>query len=850
MGNIKKVFLTQHTHTDIGYTDFQERIIESHAFYTAKVVDFCEKTRNYPSGAQFKWICETFWQTANFLKQCTNDQKKRFLKLVKEGRIEVTSLYYNFVNIYSAEEIIRSLYSVHELRTSHKLDIKTAMNCDVNGISWGLVPILAQAGIKYLCMCINETRGKAALNRPCAFYWKGRDGSKLLVWNGEHYMYGYLGLKITDGVKTFKENLSKYIEKLEKNNYSYDFIVLPCSMGDNAPPTLEIANVVKEWNDQGLTPKLQITTLSEIFDYLEKKFGESIPVLTGDWVNWWDDGCGSSPFESGLAREAHSTIRSAEIIYSFANGEFKYPHEKIKETWDDLLLFDEHTWGAWNSVCSPYSFNSQAQWAWKALSAYRAFSSSKALVEKGLSSVLERVNKKDPIILVFNTLPWKRDDVVTVRLPFEKGRTFRVIDAVTKKEVIYERKDMTPVCWTWPQVEITFIAEDVPSVGYKMYRVINGKPKPNKNFKTKRFKISIDPKTGAISSLYDKNINSELVDEKSEWRLNQFIYEVIDSKDGREALYGTPDINSWRQPWGVEKKDTRFKRESLKKAQIQTLSSQLGKKIISTGKLGEISVEQQIMLYNDLERIDFVNTIQKPEIVEPEAIYFAFPFAVKNPTVRIEIAGTTMEPGKEQLVRTSHDWYTAQDWVDVSNSSYGITLASKEALLFQFGDINTGKWLEKNKITNGSIFSWAMNNYWFTNYKWGHGGVCTFRYSILPYKGTFSVTNADRFGSGISSPLCAIYIENGSYLAGEKSFCEIDQENIKLLAIKKADSGNGLVLRLQEIAGKKTTCRISMNRLTSASACTLFETPIQKLSSKKPISADFKPFEIKTLLVK
>ena len=45
-------------------------------------------------------------------------------------------------------------------------------------------------------------------------------------------------------------------------------------------------------------------------------------------------------------------------------------------------------------------------------------------------------------------------------------------------------------------------------------------------------------------------------------------------------------------------------------------------------------------------------------------------------------------------------------------------------------DINAGKWLDTLPVTNGTIFAYVMNNYWFTNYKAGQDGDFTFRYSL------------------------------------------------------------------------------------------------------------------------
>ena len=89
-----------------------------------------------------------------------------------------------------------------------------------------------------------------------------------------------------------------------------------------------------------------------------------------------------------------------------------------------------------------------------------------------------------------------------------------------------------------------------------------------------------------------------------------------------------------------------------------------------------------------------------------------------------------MAPGTEQLPGTTLDWQTAQHWVEFSGKDARVVWSPVEAPLVQFGDINTGKWQTKFVPANAWVFSYAMNNYWMTNFKASQEGRVEFRYSL------------------------------------------------------------------------------------------------------------------------
>jgi len=53
-----------------------------------------------------------------------------------------------------------------------------------------------------------------------------------------------------------------------------------------------------------------------------------------------------------------------------------------------------------------------------------------------------------------------------------------------------------------------------------------------------------------------------------------------------------------------------------------------------------------------------------------------------------------------------------------------------DAPLITLEDINRGLWPASIEIRNGTVFSYAMNNYWYTDAPAQQGGQFTFRYAL------------------------------------------------------------------------------------------------------------------------
>jgi alpha-mannosidase len=151
--------------------------------------------------------------------------------------------------------------------------------------------------------------------------------------------------------------------------------------------------------------------------------------------------------------------------------------------------------------------------------------------------------------------------------------------------------------------------------------------------------------------------------------------------------------------------------------------------------------------------------IDKKAIRNKESIHIAFPFLINNPTVRIGIDDSLITPEKGQVPGADKDFFSVQRWIDVSGEQDGVTISSPQGALFEIGNMideqrtNNGykTWKNESK-SSATIFLYAMNNYWHTNYKADQAGTVTFDF-ILQFHKAFDIKNAQRVGMETTQPL-------------------------------------------------------------------------------------------------
>jgi hypothetical protein len=394
------IHILHHSHTDIGYTDRQEKIERYHIQFIKQAIEISEAATNgsRPEWQDFHWICETFWAVEQFLLQEGPEWRERLIAAIRRGTIELTGNYLNFTELIDGHLLASSLAKAPRFAEEVDVQIKSAMTADINGYAWGYAQGLLNAGVENLFSCVHTHHGMFPLGRKqIPFWWEAPGGGKLLVWNGEHYNLGNeLGLVppptvhrrrvagAFDGDKLYRETagvgqadeiiiptehlalsetrIFNYLATLSEEKYPFDLVPVMLSglFVDNAPPNAAILEFVRVWNAKhGERVFLQMSTLQGFFDAVREADVE-LPVYRGDWPDWWSDGPSSTAAATQLYRDATRAVRKGRWLQTHTASPSAETERLLAAAEYPLQMYAEHTWGYSSSVGEPWELQVQS----------------------------------------------------------------------------------------------------------------------------------------------------------------------------------------------------------------------------------------------------------------------------------------------------------------------------------------------------------------------------------------------------------------------------------------------------------------------------------------------------------
>ncbi len=708
------IYLVQHTHTDIGYTRPQTEILPEHLRYIDYALDFCDQTDHYPEAAQFKWTCETTWPVREYLKTRPDHQIDRLRQRVDEGRIEIAGLFLNSSDLADEASIATSLQPIRLIRDMG-MPVRAAMQDDINGVPWCLVDYLSGAGVEYLNMAENTHRARKPFDNPTTFWWESLSGNRIMVNRSEHYMTANM-LGILTNQETFAKNLFSHLHDISEKGYAYDHYSIQFSgyLTDNAPPSTTACDVVKEWNQAYIWPKLLLATISEFMDVMKKEHADNIPSFRGAWPDWWMDGFGSAPIETSYARTAHCDNIANQSLRSFAvilGVDGNQAIDDLQSQVDDAIAFyDEHTFGAAESISDPLSENSIVQKGEKLSYVWEAVKKNRLVREMVMGRIQHVFPKSDmPVITVFNPMNWQRSGVVTIYVDHQilpRDRKFQILaedDQPLAIQPLSSREDGT--YWA-------LYVKDIPPLGYRTLQILSTDEPATKEI-TKPFAgilendfyiIEIDTTTGKIIHWKDKELGLDLVDLSSPYTFGEFIFENLGGNRAQLEHFKLEE----------------YSRTTFSKLEISDqFEGPIWNSVNLKGQMpgwADGDIQCEIRLFNTEKKVELSFSMKKLAVWDPEAGYVPFPFSLPGSRFVVEVAGGTMMPGKDQLEGSSSDWLGIQNFVSVRNDSAQIVFVSPEIPLVQLGDINLGKFARIAHPETSHLYSWVLNNYWTTNF--------------------------------------------------------------------------------------------------------------------------------------
>ncbi len=777
------VYILPHSHTDIGYTEIQTEIEDKQVNNLLLGLQYARDTASNPPGARFVWNVEVLWAADLFLRRLGPAERNAFFDAVKAGQVALCGMYLNeLTGLCRPEELVRLFQFATELRQQTGAPLDTAMISDVPGYTWGTVTAMAQAGLRYFSVAPNyfDRIGNILVqweNKP--FWWIGPNGQdRVLVW------IPFWGYAMSHRYHRMSPQLvDDFCAGLEQRGYPYDIAYVRwAGHGDNARPDPSICDFVKEWNATHAWPRFIIASASEAFRAFEQRYGNRLPQMRGDWTPYWEDGAGSSALETALNRASSDRLAQAEALWALQDTQ-RYPAADFRDAWNHVLLYSEHTWGAWCSISEPARRETREQWSIKQSYATTADRLSRDLLSRALGQSQQAGD--ETALDVFNTTSWPRTELVTIPKYLTELR-----------HTVADPSGQPLPTQRLRSGEWVFLARDVPPLAALRYPLREGPTPPNlpvpkaarataNTLENDLLRIRVDEQSGGIVELQAAGIEANFADPAGDHALNEYLYLIGDNPADA-------------QPNGPVR------------IRIGETGPLIASLIIESDAPGCHRLIRELRLTADADFVEIINVVDKKRLEAAnyhaqsgkESVNFAFPFRIPDGVVSLEVPYGVLRPDHDQIPSACKNWFTVGRWADVANSDYGVTWVTLDAPLVQVGGLtatllgsqtNPQVWRQQVGPTQ-SLYAWTMNNHWGTNYRAYQEGPTVFRFLLRPHPGPTDPAEATRFATAGSQPLLVTGARGPQQ--PRKPLLQISPNTVVVTGLKPSQDGRAVIARL------------------------------------------------------
>jgi hypothetical protein len=821
---------------DFGYNDLPARTLEWENRFIDKALDIQSAFRSY------SFTLDAAANLDSYLATRDGATAARLLDHLRSGKWGLNALYANFfTGLMSAEELYRAVEFALRAGQRYGFAVDSASQTDEPSVTWALPQVLADAGIKYFTNGSDPIRGAlnpiGLLNLRSPFYWEAPDGARVLMWSGVSYTAvddmtwggwnaeAVASAQYAPSIQGLERSLPLFLSQYERDDFPFDAVQLFGLHNDEIPMRhWGDADVIDLWNKEFAYPRIIPAPQRDFFEYITKRFGNRVETLRGDGGAYWEDEAGADARIASLIRSAQTQLTAAETFESIARWlqpHLRFDPRPFDDAWKNIMLADSYVWSDATSFRRPESYRTlegeAAHRAW----AEAAFQQTKDLRLVAMDKIADLVRTDRPGAVVFNPESRVRSDFFDFELEPDEALADPVTGRLLPCGTLRRLTGYLDVrCW----------ASDVPATGYKFYAVVKGAVPQGTPLTLDRavptvenphYRLQLDAATGAIAHLIDRATGVDMVNAKSAYRLNEYLYvtggdpgAVIPGslKDNRllaadatlpvpaltvhrPALIGTP--RAARFPWGT-----------VVTVRAHAMNTP---EIVST-----------ITLLDARQQIDIRNEVVKTATLSKEGVYFAFPFAVTRPAVRYQSATAWVDPVRDMLPGANRQWFATQGGVWSTGDTVSAALATVDAPLITIGDINRGLWPASLDIRDGAVFSYAMNNYWYTDTPARQGGRFTFRYALTT-GANVTIEDAQTLAAHQRSPLFALRRYNMGWRqtldpAGT-GFVSASPAAAQILTIRSLAEPDSYLLRVRNGTPRDIDVRLRFAHLATREAC-------------------------------
>jgi alpha-mannosidase len=779
---------------------------------------------------------------------------------VKEGRWEIVGGMWiePDLNMPDGETEVRELLIGQKyFKDTLGVTARIGWNPDSFGYNWQLPQIYKRSGLDYFVtqkMHWNDTN-----QLPLRiFWWQSPDGSKVLTYFPTDYAHTNL-----DPIRLSND----FAASAERNPGLTDMMDV-FGVGDHGGgPTRAILDqgehyiaATKDVNGKPerdlAMPTMRFGTAQHYFDTITPKLSSDSPVWNYDKIGTerysiaatpgkislptWNDELyfeyhrgvftSQAKHKANMRRSEVETI-DAEKLASLAWLTGKpYPNDDFTDSWKKITFNTFHDLAAGSGIGVIYK---DAQDDYK-----EVFHSDREITEdslKVLSAGIDTHTKDGASVLIFNPLAWPRTETVemTVQLP-SAADSVRLLDTrnheVLTQTVGHDAATNTFILLARPV--------DVPSLGYEVLHAVAGAAKePASALKAAELKatergdtihleneklsVVIDRHTGCISSLTDAKTHTEFLAANS---CGNQLQTFVDKPKNYDAWNVDPGTLDHFTP--ISNVDSiALTDQGPLRATVHIVRTWQASKFV-----------QDISLDAGADSVDIRNHVDWHET--HVLLKAAFPLSATSPKATYEIPYGSIERTTERnnSYQKAQFEVPAMRWADLGNSGHGVSILNDS----KYGYDGLGNTLRLTLLRSPT---WPDAD--------ADRGVQEFRYAIYPHAGTWKQSETMHRGYELNYPMSATQVEShtGS-MPAERSWISVENPNVTLTSVKKAEDSDALVFRLVEWAGKASEVKLHVpTGATSATETNLMEKPMgQALPMQGDmVTVPITPYEILTV---
>ena len=778
----RTIYIMLSSHTDIGLHNSQYIQRYNSCRFLDMAKELCDATENRAETDRYRYTMEGTWFWNNYSMDRGGPAAQEVVeKYIKPGKIGVCcGMAGNHTQVYGLEEMCRSTYEKKRLHEMWNVDCETMTMIDNNGLSMGMIQPYGEAGIKNIIFAPNHWNplpstvwkmdvrqpstfwntnaggGGARMdiryesNLPMVFWWEDAHRNRILVWGSTQYNYGSAAFGIYSAkdinsltLPIMEESMASQLLLMEEK-YPYD-VWLMCCYSDDQAPDIRVTDTIKLWNEHWQWPKLRtLGNPDEPFRVLREKHGHDLPVLRGDITGGWYQHPVAAPELLAQKFSVDRMLPTAEkwsAVAAAMDETYGYPAERFRRGWDYLLYNDEHSYGTsgYQGRRVYETWMQHRDWIDKAEKIAQQESAD------ALRSIAKKIYTETDSIAVFNPTALQRQELITCEdgcgivdvPPFG----YRVVekDAFHKDIQKYEIMEIPPV------IENPF------------YKVIFAE-------------------NGSMVSIFDKEQRRELLDAETGYHANELLYTADNHK-----TFAVPGKATF----------TICKEQYKTNVTIRTEIVGLGAEIVQTVTLPE--QEKRIDIDNRLYHVrDMVNQNRYNRY-----LYCAFPFAVENSRRFCHVNGAVAEYTKDITGHGTDVYMAVNEWCCSENLEHGVALFMLDSQLVEFDHIHPDKTDFGDAGAGSRMYVYLANDWLQMHTPGGSHLNYQFRFSIVSYEAGYQKAGIPRIAERFANPVQLVQIpKQKGVLKGEyKSFLKVKRGQ-RLVSLKRADDGNGVVARL------------------------------------------------------